>query len=64
MILLTFCRLFPQELHTRVRGLVLTSTKHTSLMGTVEGAPFFTVIKAPVPKLPMSGAGATGGVRA
>jgi pimeloyl-ACP methyl ester carboxylesterase len=50
MILLTFCRLFREELGARVAGLVLTATTHTNPVRTVKGAPFFTAIETPVLK--------------
>ena len=50
MILLTFCRLFPEELGTRVAALVLHATTHTNPVRTVKGAPFFTAIETSVLK--------------
>lgn len=48
MITQTFCRLFPDSLGTRVRGLVLTHTTYTNPVRTVKGAPFFTAIERPI----------------
>jgi pimeloyl-ACP methyl ester carboxylesterase len=50
MILLTFCRLFPEELGDRVVGLVLNATTYTNPVRTVKGAPFFTAIETPILK--------------
>ena len=50
MIVLTFCRLFPEDLRTRVAGLVLTATTYTNPVRTVAGAPFFTAIETPILK--------------
>ena len=50
MIVLTFCRLFPDELLTRVAGLVLTATTYTNPVRTVKGAPFLTAIETPILK--------------
>lgn len=50
MITLTFCRLFPDELGTRVSGLVLTNTTYTNPVRTVKGAPLFTALETPVLK--------------
>ncbi|MEA3212396.1 MAG: hypothetical protein QOE70_5453 [Chthoniobacter sp.] len=48
MITLTFCRLFPDALGTRVNGLVLTHTTPTNPVRTTSGAAFFTAIEKPV----------------
>jgi pimeloyl-ACP methyl ester carboxylesterase len=48
MITLTFCRLFPNALGTRVNGLVLTHTTPTNPIRTTSGAGFFTAIEKPV----------------
>jgi len=48
MITLTFCRLFPEALGTRVAGLLLTHTTYTNPVRTVLGASFFTAIEKPV----------------
>ena len=50
MIVLTFCRLFPEDLRTRVAGLVLTATTYTNPVRTVIGAPFLTAIETPILK--------------
>lgn len=50
MIVLTFCRLFPEELGRRVAGLVLNATTHTNPVRTVKGAAFFTAIETPILK--------------
>ncbi len=48
MILLTFCRLFPEALGGRVAGLVLTHTTYTNPVRTTKGAAFFSAIEKPV----------------
>jgi pimeloyl-ACP methyl ester carboxylesterase len=48
MITLTFCRLFPSALGSRVTGLVLTHTTPTNPVRTTSGAAFFTAIEKPV----------------
>jgi pimeloyl-ACP methyl ester carboxylesterase len=48
MITQTFCRLFPEALGTRVRGLVLAHTTHTNPVRTVKGAPIFTALERPI----------------
>ena len=48
MITLTFCRLFPSALGSRVIGLVLTHTTPTNPVRTTSGAAFFTAIEKPV----------------
>lgn len=48
MITLTFCRLFPEALGTRVNGLVLTHTTPTNPIRTTAGAAFFSAIEKPV----------------
>ena len=48
MITLTFCRLFPAALGSRVAGLVLTHTTPTDPVRTVSGAAFYTAIEKPV----------------
>jgi pimeloyl-ACP methyl ester carboxylesterase len=48
MITQTFCRLFPDALGRRVRGLVLTHTTYTNPVRTVKGAPFYTAIERPI----------------
>lgn len=48
MIILTFCRLFPEALRTRVAGLVLVHTTYTNPVRTTKGAKLFTVLERPV----------------
>ncbi len=48
MIILTFCRLFPELLRSQVAGLVLTHTTYTNPVRTTQGAGFFTAIEKPV----------------
>ena len=48
MITLTFCRLFPSALGSRVMGLVLTHTTPTNPVRTTSGAAFYTAIEKPV----------------
>ena len=48
MITLSFCRLFPAALGSRVAGLVLTHTTPTDPVRTVSGAAFYTAIEKPV----------------
>jgi pimeloyl-ACP methyl ester carboxylesterase len=48
MITLTFCRLFPAALGSRVIGLVLTHTTPINPVRTTSGAAFFTAIEKPV----------------
>ena len=48
MITLTFCRLFPAALGSRVMGLVLTHTTPTNPVRTTSGAAFYTAIEKPV----------------
>lgn len=50
MIMLTFCRLFPKALGSRVLGLVLTHTTPTNPVRTTSGAAFYTAIETPVLK--------------
>jgi pimeloyl-ACP methyl ester carboxylesterase len=50
MIVLTFCRLFPEELGDRVKGLVLNATTPTNPVRTVKGAPLFAAIETPILK--------------
>ncbi len=45
MITLTFCRLFPKALGTRVAGLILVHTTYTNPVRTTTGARFFTAIE-------------------
>jgi pimeloyl-ACP methyl ester carboxylesterase len=48
MITLTFCRLFPEALGTRVAGLVLTNTTYTNPVRTAKGAALYTAIEKPI----------------
>jgi pimeloyl-ACP methyl ester carboxylesterase len=48
MIILTFCRLFPEAIGTRVNGIVLTHTTPTNPIRTTSGAAFLTAIEKPV----------------
>ncbi len=48
MILLTYCRLFPTALGTRVAGLVLAHTTYTDPMRTTKGAAWKTKLEGPV----------------
>ena len=48
MITLTFCRLFPSALGSRVTGIVLTHTTPTNPVRTTSGAAFYTAIEKPV----------------
>jgi pimeloyl-ACP methyl ester carboxylesterase len=48
MITLTFCRLFPEALRTRVAGLVLVHTTYTNPVRTVKGAKLYTALERPV----------------
>ena len=48
MVVLTFCRLFPQHLGTRVHGLVLVDTSHTNPAKTTTAAGFIHAIQKPI----------------
>jgi pimeloyl-ACP methyl ester carboxylesterase len=48
MITLTFCRLFPEALGSRVAGLVLVHTTPTNPVKTTGMAPFYAAIQKPV----------------
>ena len=48
MIILTFCRLFPSALGSRVSGLVLLHTTPTNPVRTTSGSAFYTAIEKPV----------------
>ncbi|HYF33866.1 MAG TPA: alpha/beta hydrolase [Prosthecobacter sp.] len=48
MIVLTFCRLFPDALAHRVQGLILTHTTPTNPVRTTSGAPFLVAIQKPI----------------
>jgi pimeloyl-ACP methyl ester carboxylesterase len=48
MVVLTFCRLFPEHLATRVRGLALVDTSFTNPARTTTARTFITSIQKPV----------------
>lgn len=48
MILLTFCRLFPEALGSRVRGLVLAQSTPTNPVKTTSMAAVYTALQKPV----------------
>jgi len=48
MITLTFCKVFHQELGSRVAGLVLAHTSYTNPVRTTKWAPLYTAIEKPV----------------
>ena len=48
MVLLTFCRLFPQHLGSSVRGLALVDTSHTNPTRTTTASAFVSAIQKPV----------------
>jgi pimeloyl-ACP methyl ester carboxylesterase len=48
MMTLTFCRLFPEVLATRVAGLVLAHTTHTQPLRTTKGGAFYRAIQKPI----------------
>ena len=48
MIILTFCKLFPESLGGRVAGLVLAHTSYTNPVRTAKMAGFYTAIETPV----------------
>ncbi len=48
MILLTYCRLFPAALGSRVAGLVLVHTTYTDPIKTMKGASWKTKLEGPV----------------
>jgi pimeloyl-ACP methyl ester carboxylesterase len=48
MIMLTFCRLFPQALGSRVSGLVLAQTTPTNPVKTTSMAALYTALQKPV----------------
>jgi pimeloyl-ACP methyl ester carboxylesterase len=48
MITLTFCKLFPEKLGTRVAGLVLAHTSYTNPVRTTSMAWLYTAIETPV----------------
>jgi pimeloyl-ACP methyl ester carboxylesterase len=48
MITLTFCRLFPEALGSRVAGIGLVHTTYTDPVKTTRGATIYTAIETPV----------------
>ncbi|WP_063768676.1 alpha/beta hydrolase [Verrucomicrobium sp. BvORR034] len=48
MINLTFCRLYPNSLGTKVMGIVLTHTTPTNPVRTTSGAALYTALETPV----------------
>ena len=48
MITLTFCKIFPEALLSRVAGLVLAHTSYTNPVRTTQMAAFYTAIEKPV----------------
>jgi pimeloyl-ACP methyl ester carboxylesterase len=48
MITLTFCRLFPQALGTRVKGIALVQTTYTNPVRTTNMAGLLTALERPV----------------
>ena len=48
MIILTWCRLFPERLARRVAGIVLANTTYTNPVRTTTGSGFFSAIQKPV----------------
>jgi len=50
MITLTFCKLFPGQLGTKVAGLVLTHTTPLNPVRTTKGAALYSAIETPVLK--------------
>jgi pimeloyl-ACP methyl ester carboxylesterase len=48
MITLTFCRLFPEVLRARVRGIALVQTTYTNPVRTTKMASLFTALERPV----------------
>ncbi len=48
MIILTFCRVFPETLGHRVAGIVLAHTTYTNPVRTTKMAGFYTAIEKPV----------------
>jgi pimeloyl-ACP methyl ester carboxylesterase len=48
MITLTFCRLFPEALLTRVAGLVLAHSTYTNPVRTTKHAALYTALQKPV----------------
>jgi pimeloyl-ACP methyl ester carboxylesterase len=48
MIILTFCKVFPESLSRRAAGLVLAHTSYTNPVRTTKRAGLYTAIEAPV----------------
>src|SRR5207253_2582502 len=48
MTILTFCRLFPEALGTRVAGLVLVHTTYTNPVRTTSMSGLYTAIQKPI----------------
>lgn len=48
MMVLTFCRLFPELLGSKVAGLVLAHTTYTNPVRTTKGAAFYSAIEKPI----------------
>ena len=48
MILLTYCRLYPEALGQRVRGLILAHTTYTNPVKTTSMASLYTALQKPV----------------
>ena len=48
MITLTFCKVFPEALGTRVMGLVLAHTSYTNPVRTTSMAGLYTALEKPV----------------
>ncbi|QEH38421.1 Arylesterase [Aquisphaera giovannonii] len=48
MINLTYCRLFPEALGTRVSGLIQVHTTYTNPVRTTGGAAFYTAVQKPL----------------
>ncbi len=48
MIILTFCKLFPEALGRRVAGLVIADSTYTNPVNTTSGAAFYRAIQKPV----------------
>ena len=48
MITLTFCRLFPQALGTRVRAIALVQTTYTNPVRTTNMAGLLTALERPI----------------
>lgn len=48
MILLTFCRLFPAQLGSRVAGLILVDTSYTNPLRTAIASPLLTALQKPL----------------